>query len=91
MGRRFDNEQFHQSSVVRQYLGAVERTPFALSCFGGLLKPMRKPSEIPVRKNCTSAWLGWPDRRESQLFAFKGVVIAAASCGTLILVGEFER
>ena len=59
--------------------------------FEGLLKPIQKPSEIPMIKNCTSSCLGWVDKSEAQFFAFKGVVIAVASCGTLTLAGESER
>ena len=52
---------------------------------------MWKPCEIPVMKNCASSWLGWLDSSNAQFFGINRVVIAVASCGTLMLAAESER
>ena len=52
---------------------------------------MHKPSEVPVRKNCTNSWSGWVDKSEAQFIAIDGVVIVMASGGTLKWAGEPAR
>jgi len=89
----------HTSNFISQVLGdsiwVLQSTPqvaFAdLRGFGELLKPIWKPLVIPVIKNCTSSWLWWVARSDVQFSAFKGVVMAVASCGTLTTEGESDR
>ena len=62
-----------------------------LSRVKSLLKPNLKPLEMPEIKNLPRELFGCPDRYLFHCVVTKGVVMFAASVGTLILTGVPSR